>query len=896
MTLLRRHHQLSKWTFSWIALAILLSGCEGGSTSSKSPFRETEQFVSAIPAKEPSTTHSTDAGATGQANLPSAKDVTATTSTDTQGTATDTKTLPINQSQKSENAKSAKPASPKPIPQVEAKLSDAQLALWKQPAFEPLSLLAFRQSASVGFVACVAYTPDGKNFVLAGTKVTLWSLTSAEPEHVFFDFQGGGKDKTIKSLAISPDGKWVAAGDSEGTIRIWDLTERKERTSKKLYSTGITQIAFSPNSQEIATTTYTSEVTIWAADSLEQKSQFKVEPGLKQILYMEQNLLVAAAEKTTLWNVSEGKPEKTLSLGRYNASLARSNDGKWFAFGDKEGLRLWDVSQSAITSTYLGAAGANSLVTFSPDSKHVAIFTGSMLAIVDVARNDTVQVIDSTGWATVGIGWLQESKVLLIVKEDGTIRFWGDSKCAEAIAMKPLHKAAPIPDGSAKSPASPIQLLQAIDLRSLPKLPGAITLTNSETSLSYESATSTADSMLFYRYTLGGLGWSELPPNPSIANYLQFKKNGFKVMVSLNDTGKGTNVNLVNLGNYDLQFAPRYDAAPIEIVFENESTLLYKTKAELLPIETNLLRTMHEAGWTAYSRLNSSHNDEADSRQMAFVQNGLVLNVSISKFPPDLDRFHLSYSIITTLHSVPIPKDSGFVEFSSATEPLLVANTSMDLIQTRDFYDREMQVQGWLPGTLGRITKDEYERLPYFRGQQDITIGLVKHAEDSGTRIQVGTGFENSSWQLSKPKEPANPDKPAPGIEAADFPILNPSKIAKIDLQSKTIDLVFESTALRDVDKKYTEALSGLGWKVKDGGIREDDYLFITFAKGRAEIALRVRKMAGNASANFQGDGLLWDKPLPGGKARISYESWLRNNRRPSGLQWLGDYEAELKK
>ena len=892
-----------KKNFYWVGLAILLSGCEGGTAPSPSPKKEIGQAVTDSPEKAPPSVPLIDSSSTEKPTPTTSsttpvpnKNVVVSKDADPQTKVSAENATPTDPTPKSDNAKSSNPAALQSDPHAQIKLSETQLAQWKRPAYEPLELLAFRQSAPVGFVTCMAYTPSGKQFVLAGTKVTLWSLTSTEPEHVFLDLAGGGKERTIKSLAISPDGKWVAAGDSEGTLRIWDLADRNEPSTKKLYSTGITQIAISPDSQELATTSYTSEVTVWSAETLEQKHQLKIEAGLKQILYMAPNLLVAAAEKTTLWNVSEGKLVKTLSPGRYNASLAYSKDGKSFAFGDKEGLRIWEVAKSAVASTYLGAAGTNSLVEFSPDGKFIAILTGSRLSIVDIARIDEVQVIDSMGWATVGVGWLPESNVLVIAKVDGTVRFWGNTKCAESLALKPMHKAVPAPDSSSKTPASPSQLLQAIDLRSLPKLPSALPLTNSETSLTYESASSLTDVMLFYRYTLGGLGWSELPPNPLTPSYLHFEKNGFRLMVFLSDTGKGTNVNLVNLGNYDLRWVPRFDGAPIEVTFENESTVLYKTKAELLAIETNLLRKMHEAGWTAYSRLNTSHNEETNSRQLAFVQNGMVLNVSINKFPPDLESFNVSYSASTTLHSIPIPKDCGYVEFSSATEPMLVANTPMDLVQTREYYEREMEAQGWLPHTYVRAAKEDRDWLSFIRGQQDITIAMVKRADGLGTLIQVGTGFENSSWQLAKPKEQAKTDKPVVGLEAADFPILNLSKEAKIDLQAKTIDVILESTSLKDVDKQYTQSLSGLGWKVKDGGIREDDYLFITFAKDRTEIALRARMMDGNAQANFQGDGLLWTKPLPGGKKRISYESWLRNNRRPSGLQWLEEYETEMRK
>ena len=53
--------------------------------------------------------------------------------------------------------------------------------------------------------------------------------------------------------------------------------------------------------------------------------------------------------------------------------------------------------------------------------------------------------------------------------------------------------------------------------------------------------------------------------------------------------------------------------------------------------------------------------------------------------------------------------------------------------------------------------------------------------------------------------------------------------------------------------------------------------------------------MDGKSIVNIQGDGLLWTKPLPGGKPQVSYEAWLRINKLPAGLDLLDDYLAEMR-
>jgi hypothetical protein len=44
------------------------------------------------------------------------------------------------------------------------------------------------------------------------------------------------------------------------------------------------------------------------------------------------------------------------------------------------------------------------------------------------------------------------------------------------------------------------------------------------------------------------------------------------------------------------------------------------------------------------------------------------------------------------------------------------------------------------------------------------------------------------------------------------------------------------------------------------------------------------------------GDGLLWGKPLPTAPVRISYETWLRRNRRDASLDLLDEFTAQMHK
>jgi len=782
---------------------------------------------------------------------------------------------------------------------VIAQPTSEQLARWSQKVHDPIRLLASREWSKTGLVEKLACLPDGRKFLLAGTKIALWSIDGAEPEHVFLEqtTAESGKDLSVKSLAVAPNGKWFAAGDTEGVVKIWSLGDRKQVHSKKIFSTGITQIAISPDGQEIAMITYDVDVAIYQSSTMQKKNQFKINSnGLKNIQYVSPGQLAAVAETTTVWNTSTGELTQTLSPGRYQSTLASSKDGNWFAFGEKDSLQLWDVTQSKKGNASFTNIATNELVDFSPDGKSLITANGSTMRVWDIATQRSVQVIDVVGWPIVGLCWLPASNVILVSTANGWTRIWGTPKSGEPLGIRPIDPNIALPDVAAKEPASAQQWLDAIDFRSFPRLAGDKPMIVEPTHINYVADVKPDEAKMFYQVHLMRAGWKEsVTPQAALApESVEYNKNGFMLTATIVAEGETkTSIGLHNIGNFDLRWLPKFDGAPITEGYSSANNVMYQTTAGILQIETTLLKKLNEVGWTAYSRLHSSHNEEVDVRNLDFLRNGTLLLVSIRKFPADPKIFHIQQSISSIQHALPIPDDCGFIEFEGHTQPFLVATTSMSLESTHDFYDKSMKADGWLVHDARRSEKEEQIWLSYRRGQQDVLIGLVKQ-ENGKTLIRSGDRLENLSWQLKKPKPMTDTGLATASIEAADFPVLNATKSAKYDSNAKSIEVQFDATPMTEVADRYSKGLLALGWRIKGSGIRSDDYTFLTFAKEKVEIDLRARSISGTIMVNIQGDGLVWTKPLPGGKQIISYETWLRQNNHPASLNLLDAYKKEM--
>jgi WD40 repeat protein len=69
------------------------------------------------------------------------------------------------------------------------------------------------------------------------------------------------------SVAFSPDGKYLASGSSDYTIKLWSIKSQKEITTLKGHSNGVQSVIFSPCGRYLASGSSDKTVKIWSFES-----------------------------------------------------------------------------------------------------------------------------------------------------------------------------------------------------------------------------------------------------------------------------------------------------------------------------------------------------------------------------------------------------------------------------------------------------------------------------------------------------------------------------------------------------------------------------------------------------------------------------------------------------
>lgn len=260
------------------------------------------------------------------------------------------------------------------------------------------NLLAKGVEDRKGDVAAVAFSPDGKHLAagLSDATIRRWDTATGA---LLAPIQG--HIDRVTALAYSPDGKLLATGSADWSVRLLDAATGDLQRKLPLHSSPVVSIAFSPDGKLMATSS-TDAVRVYETSTGVLKRLLEVLPGSgSSVAFSPDGKFVVAGSgpKVWHWSLASGAVVKPLEGHAARvAAVAHSPDGKLLASASHDDtVRIWDDATGKLRSSIGMETGARS-VAFSPDGKVLA-----------VAARDVVLVDPSTGarLRTLGghVGW-----------------------------------------------------------------------------------------------------------------------------------------------------------------------------------------------------------------------------------------------------------------------------------------------------------------------------------------------------------------------------------------------------------------------------------------------------------------------------------------------------------
>jgi WD40 repeat protein len=115
-----------------------------------------------------------------------------------------------------------------------------------------------------GWIRGLKFSPDGKTLAAgAGRTVKVWDLTTGAERATL----ARGHRETILALAYSPDGRFLATGSKDGSVRFWDLTTGRDRAFR--WKIGeVHALAFAPDGMTAAAGGEKGDIVVWDVDEV----------------------------------------------------------------------------------------------------------------------------------------------------------------------------------------------------------------------------------------------------------------------------------------------------------------------------------------------------------------------------------------------------------------------------------------------------------------------------------------------------------------------------------------------------------------------------------------------------------------------------------------------------
>lgn len=251
-------------------------------------------------------------------------------------------------------------------------------------------------SVHSAIIYSVAYSPDGK-YLASGSADKTIKLWEVETGRLLRTLTGHTGD--ICSVSYSPNGVYLASGSKDETIKLWEV---KTGNCIKILTghTGYVQsVTYSPDGKYLASAAWDETIKLWEVETGECIKTLTGHTGyVESVAYSSDGKYLASAsyDKTVkLWEVATGKCIKILS-GHTDIvrSVSFAPNGKYLASGayDKT-TKIWEVATGNCVKTLIGSDNHIYSVSYSPDGKYLTRTSVNTTELWEIASGKCIKTL-----------------------------------------------------------------------------------------------------------------------------------------------------------------------------------------------------------------------------------------------------------------------------------------------------------------------------------------------------------------------------------------------------------------------------------------------------------------------------------------------------------------------
>ena len=231
-----------------------------------------------------------------------------------------------------------------------------------------------------------------------------------------------GHRSNVNSVTYSPDGKTLASASDDGTIKLWDMSTGKLKTSLQHFSFARSAV-FTPDGKTLVSGGWNNCIKIWDVTSGKLKNTTSFQSLVNQVVMSPDGKTVACAIQNPfvkICDANSGEVKATIKEGSTAVFYeAMSPDGKTVASSGRDGpLKLWNPKNQKQRAVFEGISGP---MDFSPDgNKLAAIGKDNTILLLSIGK--TIPLKGHTDRVSC-VAFSPDSKILASASQK-TIKLW----------------------------------------------------------------------------------------------------------------------------------------------------------------------------------------------------------------------------------------------------------------------------------------------------------------------------------------------------------------------------------------------------------------------------------------------------------------------------------------